>query len=414
MINEEYLRFLHTLSEFQISEGVYKIANLVLEHLEVLQPLTTHQGQRIKKVVELAQSLWTELPSKINLKTDEVPIRATSISRLKSLKVGPFRGFARQEVFDLDSPLTLVYGPNGTGKSSFSEALEYGLLGSVAEAHNKRISTQDYLKNAHVNRFETPVIEAFDGQGEQRQITANETLFRFCFVEKNRINNFSRIAAQLPARQTELISTLFGLDNFNEFVHNFTSVMDGRYIDLVGKESQKLQKKRLALIGDQQKFDESTTAFAALEQDEINLANQYEQGITFAQFTTALGNSETPGEIAALEEQILQPLAAKTELTVEALLSKQQTIENHQSALATKQSELEASSTELSFKKLYTAVSALGEVSKDKCPACKTPLNQTYKDPFELATIELAKLAHLSQLEQECLTSITLSAWRQL
>ena len=119
-----------------------------------------------------------------------MPIRATSISRLKSLKVGPFRGFARQEVFDLDSPLTLVYGPNGTGKSSFSEALEYGLLGSVDEAHNKRISTQDYLKNAHVNRFEAPVIEALDRQGEQRQITANETLFRFCFVEKNRINNF--------------------------------------------------------------------------------------------------------------------------------------------------------------------------------------------------------------------------------
>ena len=49
MINEEYLRFLQTLTETQIPEGVSKIANLVLEHLEVLQPLTTYQGQRIKK-----------------------------------------------------------------------------------------------------------------------------------------------------------------------------------------------------------------------------------------------------------------------------------------------------------------------------------------------------------------------------
>ena len=46
-------------------------------------------------------------------------------------------------------------------------------------------------------------------------------------------------------------------------------------------------------------------------------------------------------------------------------------------------------------------MSALGEVSKDQCPACKTPLNQTYENPFELATRELAQLAHLSQLEQE-------------
>ena len=401
MINEEYLRFLQTLTESQIPEGVYKIANLVLEHLEILQPLTIYQGQRVNKVVKLAQSLWTELPSKTNLKTYEVPIRATSISRLKSLKVGPFRGFARQEVFDLGTSLTLVYGPNGTGKSSFSEALEYGLLGSVDEAHNKRISTQDYLKNAHVNRFEAPVIEALDRQGEQRQITANETLFRFCFVEKNRINNFSRIAAQLPARQTELISTLFGLDNFNEFVHNFTSVMDDRYIDHVGVEGQKLQQKRLALIGEQQIMDRSAAAFAALEKDEFNLANQYEQDITFAQFTSKLGNSETPGEIAALEGELLEPLSAKTELTVAVLLSKQQDIENNRSALAKKQSKLEASSTELSFKQLYTAVSALDEVSKDQCPACKTPLNQTFNDPFELATQQLTKLAYLSQLEQE-------------
>ena len=401
MIKEEYLRFLQTLTVDQIPEGVRKIANLILEHLEILQPLTTYQGQRVERVVELAQSHWPELPSDINSKIDEAPFRATSITRLKNLKVGPFRGFARQEVFDLDSPLSLVYGPNGTGKSSFSEALEYGLLGNVTEAENKRISTQDYLKNAHVNRFESPAIEALDSQGEPRPITANETLYRFCFVEKNRIDNFSRIAAQLPARQTELISTLFGLDNFNEFVLNFTPEMDDRYIDLVGDISQQLQKKQQVLTGDQQKIKESADDFSDLEQDEINLANQYEQGITFAQFTSKLGNSETPGEIAAIDAELQQPLVTKTMLSVAALESKKQAIEIIQTDLTAKESELAASSTELSFKQLYTAVSALGEVSKDKCPACKTPINQTYEDPFELATKELAKLAHLSQLEQE-------------
>ena len=285
MIKEEYLRYLQTLSEFQIPEGVNKIANLVLEHLETIQPLTTHQGQRVNKVVELAQDHWPELPSKINLKTGESYIRATSITRLKNLKVGPFRGFVHQEVFDLDSPLVLIYGPNGTGKSSFCEALEYGLLGNVSEAESKRIRTHEYLQNAHVNNFEAPVIEAIYSQGETLPIAANESLFRFCFVEKNRIDNFSRIAAQLPARQTELISTLFGLDNFNEFVLNFTPEMDDRYIDLVGDVSQQLQKKQQVLTGAQQKIKESADDFSDLEQDEINLANQYEQGITFAQFT---------------------------------------------------------------------------------------------------------------------------------
>ncbi|MGF3860388.1 AAA family ATPase [Salmonella enterica] len=37
----------------------------------------------------------------------------------------------------------LIYGPNGTGKSSFCEALEYTLLGNVAEAESKRFRNQN-------------------------------------------------------------------------------------------------------------------------------------------------------------------------------------------------------------------------------------------------------------------------------
>ncbi|MCV6071929.1 hypothetical protein OFP26_40765, partial [Escherichia coli] len=75
----------------------------------------------------------------------------------------------------------------------------------------------------------------------------DESLYRFCFVEKNRIDSFSRIAAQAPAKQMELISTLFGLDSFNEFVKNFSPEIDGKYIDLVGEKSVQLNLKRQTL-----------------------------------------------------------------------------------------------------------------------------------------------------------------------
>lgn len=39
----------------------------------------------------------------------------STFSRLRKMSVGPFRGFARREEFDLDSRLVLIYGPNGTG-----------------------------------------------------------------------------------------------------------------------------------------------------------------------------------------------------------------------------------------------------------------------------------------------------------
>lgn len=49
MIRAEYLRFLQTLNNETISEDVRKIGNLVLRYLDELLPLSTHQGQRVKK-----------------------------------------------------------------------------------------------------------------------------------------------------------------------------------------------------------------------------------------------------------------------------------------------------------------------------------------------------------------------------
>ena len=87
MIHAEYQRFLQTLDNETDSEGVRKIANLVLEHLDDLLPLTNQQGQRVKKMVALAQVNWqrinaTNQPLILNtIKT------SADISRLKSMSV---------------------------------------------------------------------------------------------------------------------------------------------------------------------------------------------------------------------------------------------------------------------------------------------------------------------------------------
>lgn len=236
MLKAEYFRFLITINHEGTPEEVFKIANLVFASFDELVPLTTHQGQRVHKFVEIAQAGWETVPVEI-LPIPMGPADGTPfIKQLKSLSVGPFRGFARQEVFDLSSCLVLIYGPNGTGKSSFCEALEFGLLGNVLEAESKRFREQgEYFKNAFVNQFTEPKIIAEDECGNEFPVTPNEAMYRFCFVEKNRIDSFSRIAAQAPAKQTELISTLFGLESFTGFVQNFTLEIDDRYIDLTGK-----------------------------------------------------------------------------------------------------------------------------------------------------------------------------------
>jgi energy-coupling factor transporter ATP-binding protein EcfA2 len=402
MIRAEYQRFLQTLNADDVPEGVCKISNLMLAHMDVLIPLGTHQGQRVKYLVPLAQISWDALSPEIQPLPEQTAQQTSPVTQLKSLVVGPFRGFSRQETFDLANRLVLIYGPNGTGKSSFCEALEYGLLGNVAEAESKRFRDQrEYLKNAHVDLFTEPEIIGVDDQGEVLPVEANEELYRFCFVEKNRIDTFSRIAAQAPAKQIELISTLFGLDSFNEFVRNFTTEIDDRYIDLVGAKAKQLNEKRQALAGAQQQIATNTEELQKLATEEQTLGNQYRERTTFSQMVLEVnGNEQNTGAIQKLQTELQQPIASKSNLTSAALETLGNSIATSLSLLVPKQQELGNASQQVSFKQLYEAVTEVQPSSPEHCPACKTPLHQVTINPYIHAGEELENLQHLAVLQQ--------------
>lgn len=403
MIRSEYLRFLQTLTSGDISVDVRKVANLVLNHLATLIPLSTAQGQRIKKITKLAQTNWATTTADIQPVQQRSATQTCPFTHLKSLSVGPFRGFAKHEEFDLASELVLIYGPNGTGKSSFCEAVEFGLLGSVAEAENKRFrNQQDYLKNAYINSFTPPTLVGLDSQGNDVPVSADEAMYRFCFVEKNRIDNFSRIAAQAPAKQTELISTLFGLDAFTEFVRNFTDTMDNRYIDLEGAKAKELATKRKDLAGYQQQLDTTIPEeIQTIEKEEKELAKAYREDCTFPQMADELnGTEDKPGMIKQLEDELQKQLPQKSNVTITSLDALKQSIETDVGELTAKQEELEKSSQQISFKQLYEAVIKVQKSSAEHCPACQTPLAQVKVNPFEHADAELKKLEQLGRIQR--------------
>lgn len=401
MIYTEYIRFLETLNDEKVSGDIRKIGNIVLNNLETLIPLTTTRGQRIKKVVELAQENWDSICSSIQTTQEQVTEQTYPLKKIKSLSVGPFRGFAKKEDFDLDSQLVLIYGPNGTGKSSFCEALEYCLLSNVAEGASKRFRNQDeYLKNAYTNSFIPPILTGVDDQGNDIVISSNESLFRFCFVEKNRIDSFSRIAAQTPAKQTELISTLFGLDAFSEFVHNFTDSME-RYIDLEGVKTETLKQKRNELLGFKQQLETIIPEeLRQLEEDENTLAGEFLTNYTFIEMVSDLnGSEEKSGLIKELEEGLQKPIGTKSNLMLSELQNLQNAIDTNIKELFNKQQELAKNSQQISFKQLYEAVMQVQKNSPKQCPACHTPLSQVIVNPFEYADTELKNLRHLGDLQ---------------
>jgi uncharacterized protein (UPF0212 family) len=69
---------------------------------------------------------------------------------IKRLRVEAFRGFRDSREFELDASAIIVTGPNGTGKTSFFDALQWCFLGSVQRLEDLRAKrTVEHLVNQY-------------------------------------------------------------------------------------------------------------------------------------------------------------------------------------------------------------------------------------------------------------------------
>jgi len=111
------------------------------------------------------------------------------------------------------------------------------------------------------------------------------------------------------------------------------------------------------------------------------------------------GTGEAEGLIAQLEAEIEKPIGLKCNLTLSRLLELKQSVETLVLVYQSKKSELDNTSRELSYKKLYEAIIELHDEDSMKCPACQTPLRQVCVNPFKHADAELKKLEYIAELQ---------------
>lgn len=302
----------------------------------------------------------------------------------------------------------MFYGPNGSGKTSLCEALEFALLGAVDEGDIKRIAADRYLSNSHEGRFARPVLLATDFEGLQVPVMADADAYRFCFVEKNRIDAFSRIAAKPAGQKTELIAALFGMDQFNDFVGHFNDSMEGQ-LTLVAVKNQELLAKQATLNQDNATVADEGAALIRHAHAEQNYANVYSPGMSYAQLLAAIGSAEHPGRLQELEQAINQPAPTIFGVGAAALIDAYSAAETAQRALNDLDAQLAQRSNDISFQDLYTAVLGLQPVVGDHCPACDTPLAGEYHalhNPYQKANDGLAGLRELAELQARQRTAL--------
>lgn len=382
---------------------VRRLANLILANFDGVARTTRSRSQRSIYLVEQAHRAWAEAPDGL---PDIQPIAVEGAwpwQRLRHLTLGPFRGFRTPEPFDLQKRIILFYGPNGSGKTSFCEGLEYALLGSVEEADTKRIEPRVYLANTHAARFAAPVLLATSHQNREMPVAASIDTFRFCFIEKNRIDAFSRIAARPPAQRTELIATLFGMENFNEFVGHFNEAIDAQLV-LTAPRQLALTGKRNALAADQTTVGGEAQALIDLANQEAALALTHSEGMTYQGLKVILGSADAPGRLQELQGILNAVPPATIGLTRAELLATFESARKSQEDLTGVVAKLDERSNQVSFRDLYTAVVALQPTEGDHCPACDTPLagdGRVATNPYEKAAAGLGQLKELGELQEQ-------------
>lgn len=396
-ILSEYRRFLTHLAQRDVHDDVRRLAYLVLEHLQPLAEVGAARRGRSTRLAPLAVAHLAQM--RVAYAEDpRGPEAGPALWRLYQLDVGPFRGFMRQETFDLSHDITLIYGANGTGKSSFCEALEVAMLGSISEAQVKRVEQRTYCNNARLRRHIAPVLSV-TGAGQIEVVQPDEGEYRFCFIEKNRLDDFARIAARTPGDQRQLIATLFGVDQFSEFVRGFNPSLD-QDLMLIGAQASQLAQRRVHVANSEQTIAAYPEKIARVDDLERALAQRMSPGVTYQACTDwLLGTMQQQGRLPYVQSQLDAVPPVVHEVTQDRLRDLLADAYRVQGLWQEASGQLAARAGEVSYAKLYEAVLALAD-GATACPACGTGLAAVAQDPFAKARTGLEQLAQLAALQQ--------------
>lgn len=92
---------------------------------------------------------------------------------LKSISIQNFRAYRTKKVFELGSAVTILYGPNGFGKTSFFDALDFAVTGGVGRLAKAPGGLARVAKHLDSQSDPTEVTLTLEREGKTHVITRN-------------------------------------------------------------------------------------------------------------------------------------------------------------------------------------------------------------------------------------------------
>jgi len=400
-IYNEFINFLRDETVGEFTEYEKKLINLIIDNFDSIADVGTAKGKRGELLNTLIIDKGKEVSPELSYTPDSLEKIAFPFEYISSIEIENFRGFSDKEKIDFNKKYTFIYGPNGSGKSSLCEALEYSLLGYINEANLKRIPIDEYKKNSTTNDFSEPIIKGVVND-TQTKIRPNSSLYHFCFIEKNRIDDFARISANTPSEKGDLLSILFGLNEFNEFVKDFTENFDN-YIDIEGVKNIELEDKKASVKVHEDNINKGKDSLDDIEKNKDELSTESKLNKSFHRLDLYIhGRGKTKGRLDEIDQVLSKPTIIKCDVP-SADNCRHNISEIRKKLISYKNSLVEFNKKKdaFNFRELYKLTLVLQPLSKNKCPVCETPVKNTVKHPYENAKIKLEDLKYIAELEQE-------------
>jgi len=328
---------------------------------------------------------------------------STPTIKIKSIDISNFRGFrvnndnkGRKIVFD--DKVSLIFAPNGGGKTSLCEALEWALTGDTQEHKQRGVETADkYFQNKDVAE---PSYKNTKLLLEPEDVAIPDTIFDRCFLEKNRIEKFAKFATQPTKDVQEVFGELFGLSEIVNFFKEF-----GQDLSPTEYEKNNRQNWQTWLDWDIKKRDlekfivEAKSEEKAVNDELLKLLN----GKKLVDKTTEV---ETKAKTLERELELLGEDRSKR-FSATTFQNNVNLLKDQITKWKKEKDEISKYASDLDFENLYQAANRVfsSGITIEKCPLCDTPLKAgddkrehvcVVTDPRDKTKTELKKLENLT------------------
>ncbi|CAH7438121.1 Recombination protein RecF [Vibrio chagasii] len=320
------------------------------------------------------------------------------LTPLKSIQVKNFRGFSSLNDSDqgtlipFSRGVNVFFAPNGGGKTSLCEAIEYSLTHNVKEASRRNTPLKNYIKNGR-----SPSIECKLVNGS----VPVSPYWNSCFIDRNRLQEFSLLGSKdTNVKQADVLATLFELEEIDAVVNGMVKPTSFKALEFIRNSgqtnyddvSQKLAIKRqirnnkVEEIQEQQEILANLFGLNKYENTHIATRKKY-----YERLKRYLVSCTQKFEVASEEIKLDSLVTYITSITwlLEVLEEKNKILVAHAS--------------KVNYKDLYKAIQNFGDISEiESCPTCETPIKDVRKHPQQVIEDELPKLEFLEKITFAC------------